>query len=179
MHIVVLIISFFFKSAFASQAIHGDWIKGRKYDHRYVSSYEISTVSKPLKNFPWVEEDCHDDGDRFANWAKTISYQINYSGTISLEFLGMGLELGGQRSQMVELSFERWVHATRGVMARHALFEEYENWQGRTRIEYRYPDGTQTLGTRTYPFSVTKINYGLRVQRKIIHLCDDLRRSGD
>lgn len=172
MHMVLILLSLFSLRAIASHQTYGEWIEGRKSDYRYVTTYEVSKVSKPLKSFPWIEEDCHDDGDRFANWAKTISYEMIYSGNISFELLGLGLELGGERGQTIEFSFERWIHATKGIKARHTLVEEYENWVGTTKVEFKYPDGTQVFGNKTYPFSISKVNYGLRVERKIIQLCE-------
>jgi hypothetical protein len=169
---VFLMTLLFSSSAFSSQKIFGDWIETRRYDYRYVSTYEVSAVSQPLKIFPWIEEDCHDDGDRFANWVKTIRYQMTYSGIISFKLLGVGLELGGESAREIEFVFERWIHATKGIKARHTLFEEYENWVGTSKVEFRYPDGTQEFENRTYPFTIKKVNYGLRVERKIIQLCD-------
>lgn len=174
MPMLTLLVSFIFSSAFASQVSYGDWIEGRRYDYRYITNYEVKKISRPLKNFPWIEEDCHDDGDRFSNWAKTISYEMVYSGSISFELLGMGLELGHERGQTVEFSFERWIHATKGIKARHTLFEEFENWTGSTSVEFRYPDGNHIMGKRTYPFSLEKVNYGLRVQREILEVCEIL-----
>lgn len=170
----MFLISFISSTAFASQTTHGEWIEGRRFDYRYITTYEVTTISRPLKNFPWIEEDCHDDGDRFANWAKTISYEMIYSGNISFELLGIGLDLGGERGQSIEFSFERWIHATRGIKARHTLLEEYENWVGVTTLEMRYPDGTQVLQKQSYPFSISKVNYGLRVKREIVQVCEDI-----
>jgi hypothetical protein len=171
-----LILAGLFSFAFvhASQTIEGEWIKGRKSDYRYLTTYEVIKVSRPLKNFPWIEEDCHDDGDRFANWAKTISYQVTYSGSISFELLGLGFELGGEKARTVEFTFERWIHATRGIKARHTLMEEYENWVGNTQVEFMSHQGEITRGLKTYPFSLSKVNYGLKVKRDILQECVDL-----
>lgn len=154
-----------------NQEVTGEWIEGRRYDYRYLTQYEVKKTLRPLKSFPWIEEDCHDDGDRFANWSKTISYDVTYSGSISFDFLGLGFEIGGDRGQSVEFAFERWVHATKGVRARHVLMEEFETWNGITSVEFRYEDGSIVKGSKTYPMKLEKLNYGLIVKREILEVC--------
>lgn len=157
--------------ASVAETITGDWVPGRRHDFRYVTEYEVQTIRRPFAGVPWIEEDCHDDGDRFANWSRTISYAITYSGGLSFELLGVGLDLGAERTRSVELAFERWIHATAGVRARHVLHEQFENWTGETRVEF-LRDGVVVPGKKTYPFRLTHLNYGLSVERQILELCD-------
>lgn len=159
-------------TVFASESVtYGDWIEGRQYDYRYVTTYNIDTIARPITQYPWIEEDCHDEGQRFANWSQSMSYEIVYNGKISFSYLGFGLELGGERSKVVEYTFQRWVVPTKGIRARHTLHEQFENWSGTTTVEYRYADGSVEKGEKTYPFNLTKMNYGLFVKRQILEVC--------
>lgn len=149
----------------------GDWVQGRRADYRYVTNYEVETIQKPFRGVPWIQEDCHDAGDRFANWSRTVAYEITYNGGLSFDLLGVGFELGASRSQSVELAFERWIHATDGIKARHVLHEEYENWIGETRVEFRNDNGETYFGSKVYPFRLNKMNYGLFVKRDVLEVC--------
>jgi hypothetical protein len=159
-------------SAFSKNIIEGEWIKKRKSEYRYVTTFDIIKVKRPLKNFPWIEEDCHDNGNRFANWSRNMSYDITYSGSVNFGLLGfLDIDLGAERSKTVEFNFQRWVTPTLGIKAKHVLHEEYEVWQGETRREYRDGDSTY-MGNKSYPFKLEKINYGISVVRNIESYCD-------
>lgn len=166
-------VQLFLALAVQAETITGEWIQGRRQDFRYITDYEVKKVQRPFQGVPWIEEDCHDDGDRFANWSKSISYAITYSGGVSFELLGVGLELGAERSRAVEIAFERWVHATRGIRARHVLYEQYETWEGTTRVEFMDEAGKITDGKNKYPFRLNRMNYGLFVKREILENCGD------
>jgi hypothetical protein len=167
-----LIPLFLISLSFASLRVEGEWISKRKHDLRYVTIYKVKTIKKPLNNFPWIEEDCHDNGARFANWSKSLSYEINYGGSLSFNLLGFAdIELGNERSKTIEFSFQRWITPTLGIKARHVLHEEYEVWEGETFVEYRYGELIEK-GNKTYPFRLEKINYGISVVRTIIEKCD-------
>ena len=168
-----IVISFLaISAAFASFKVEGEWISKRKYDYRFVTTYEVKQVKKPLNNFPWIEEDCHDNGARFANWSKSLSYEITYGGSLSFNLLGFAdIDLGKERSKTVEFSFQRWVTPTLGLRARHTLYEEYEIWEGTTRREYRYGNHIEQ-GKKTYSFRLEKINYGISVVRNVIAQCE-------
>jgi hypothetical protein len=173
MTILLILVSWMYQGVAQAEVVKGEWIEGHRYNYRYITEYSVEEVSQPLKNFPWIQEDCHDDGDRFANWAKTISYEITYSGRVSFDLLGLGFELGGERGKSIEFTFERWIHATKGIRARHILMEEFQNWVGVTRREYMYPDGHTKMGKRTYPIKIEKVNYGLYVKRDILEYCKE------
>lgn len=161
----------FVSQAFAQFRAEGEWINKRKHQYRYVTNYEIKNVKRPLKNFPWIEEDCHDQGSRFASWSKSMSYEIIYSGSVSFDLLGfLDIELGNERSKTVEFTFQRWVTPTEGIRARHVLHEEFEVWEGETYIEYRNGD-TIEIGLKTYPFKLEKVNYGISVERINVTSC--------
>lgn len=170
--------SFFFLillsgSAIAAEHIQtGEWIRARRYDYRYKTVYDIESVSRPLQHHPWIQEDCHDDGDRFANWEKSISYEVTYSGDISFDLLGFSFGFGRDRSESVSVSFQRWVHATKGLRARHTLMENFQVWKGVTIVEYRYADGSIVEGDREYDFKLGPLNLGLSVEREILEVCE-------
>ena len=161
---LILMIMIIFSQAFAQIRVEGEWFKKRKYQYRYVTEYEVKTIKRPLKNFPWIEEDCHDQGSRFASWSKSMSYDIVYSGSVNFKLLGLDIELGNERSKTVEFTFQRWVTPTEGIKARHILYEEFEVWEGKTYKEYQYGDVTE-LSEKTYPFKLERINYGISVER--------------
>lgn len=172
MYMFGLALLFVASPVFSKNVIEGDWIKTRRSEYRYVTTYEVKKVKKPLKNYPWIEEDCHDNGNRFANWSKSMSYDITYSGAVNFNLLGFfDLDLGTERSKTVEFNFQRWVTPTLGIKAKHVLHEEYEVWHGETRREYRVGDSTY-MDDRAYPFKLEKINYGISVVRNIESYCE-------
>lgn len=170
--LTLIIMTILSLNSFASFKAEGEWIKKRKYDYRYVTEYDVITIKRPLKNFPWIEEDCHDQGNRFANWSKSMSYEIIYSGSVNFKLLGiLDIDLGNERSRTVEFNFQRWITPTEGIKARHILHEEFEVWEGKTFIEYRYGDSIE-VGEKFYPFKLEKINYGISVERVNVRSCE-------
>lgn len=169
--IISLFPLFFSLSSFAAETVEGPWIRSRTYDYRYVTTYEINVVKKALKHYPWIEEDCHDQGSRFASWSQSISYEVSYGGSVGFSLLGiLEVELGADRSRTHEFTFQRWVTPTLGVKARHILHEEYEVWTGSTIKEYKF--GTLIeKAERSTAFNLEKVNYGLSVVRKITGEC--------
>ena len=174
MHLLIFIVFNF--QAFAQVRVEGEWISKRKYDYRYVTEYEVKTIKRPLKNFPWIEEDCHDQGNRFANWSKSMSYEIVYSGSLNFNLLGIfDIDLGNERSKTIEFNFQRWITPSEGIKARHILHEEFEVWEGKTNIEYRYGNLIE-VGKKTYPFKLEKANYGIFVERvNVVECATDAR----
>ena len=171
--IITAMIALYSINSFSEETVIGPWIKGKRYDYRYVTHYNIERVKRPMRNLPWIEEDCHDSGNRFANWSKTISYSLSYRGGLNFSLLGfLEIDLGAERSKTIDFTFQRWVTPTDGIRARHRLFEEFENWKGETQIEYRYPDQLIERGEKTYPFSLSNASYGISVEREIIQVCD-------
>jgi hypothetical protein len=149
----------------------GPWIHSRKSTYRYVTEYEVKKIRKPLWGYPWIEEDCHDTGNRFANWAQTITYEVSYGGGLNFSLLGFfEVDLGGERSRSIEYTFQRWVTPTEGIRARHRLMENYETWEGTTYLEIQTPHGTQRTD-RTFPFFLDRLNYGISVEREILEVC--------
>jgi hypothetical protein len=170
---IYLLLFVFSSSGFASEIVEGPWIKGRKNDYRYVTQYEKINIKRPLNDFPWIEEDCHDNGNRFANWSKGHSYEITYNGALSFSLLGFfDVELGTERTKTIEFTFQRWVTPTLGIRARHVLHEEYEIWEGETRVEFRR-DNSSFYGEKVYPFRLDKMNYGISVVRTNVEFCED------
>lgn len=175
---VLAFLTLFSSFVFALERVEGPWIKGRRSEYRYVTIYGIKDVKRPLKNFPWIEEDCHDNGNRFANWSKSHSYEITYSGALSFSLLGfLDVELGNERTKTVEFTFQRWVTPTLGIKARHVLHEEYEVWEGETLVEYRSGDNSY-VADKTYPFRLDKMNYGISVERTNVQYCEELSGLG-
>lgn len=167
-----LLASIFTVSSFASVIRTGDWIEGRRQDYRYVTTYETQKTIRPFQGFPQIEQDCHDEGQRFASWAKSVSYEITYSGGLNFSFLGFAeLDLGADRSKTVEFTFQRWVIPTKGLRARHTLMEDFEVWSGITEVEFRDADGMIKKGSKTYPFKLDRMNYGISVHREILEIC--------
>ena len=157
----------------AGERVEGEWIKSRKSEYRYVTTYEVRRVKRPLNNFPWIQEDCHDSGNRFAGWSQTLSYEVIYSGSLNFNLLGfLDVDLGREKSKSVEFTFQRWITPTLGVRARHVLNEEFENWVGETKVEFRHEDKT-TWGKKTYAFSLNKMNYGISVSREDVEFCEE------
>lgn len=149
----------------------GPWNQGRRSTYRYVTEYTVKKVKVPLVDFPWIEEDCHDTGNRFANWVKSISYEIRYGGALNFSLLGfLEIDLGGDRSRTVEFTFQRWVTPTEGLRARHRLMENYEIWEGLTYIETQTAKGIQR-SSEPYPFLLEKANYGISVDREVLEIC--------
>ncbi len=172
----ILIILSFIMTSFAAKATEvrtGEWIQRKNYEYRYVTTYEIEKISRPMSGFPWIEEDCHDEGQRFANWAKSISYEISYGGSVKFSLLGfMEIDLGADRSKTVELTFQRWVVPTKGIRARHRLMEEFQNFEGTTKKEKRYyQDGRVELSKNSRPFKLSKVHYGISVEREVLEIC--------
>jgi hypothetical protein len=167
--LMILLLSF---ASIAEEKVYGEWIAKRKYDYRYVTTYKVKKVKKPLKDFPWIEEDCHDSGNRFANWSKSLSYDITYTGSVAFNLLGfLDIDLGGERSKTIEFTFQRWVTPELGIKARHILHEEFEIWEGFTQVEYRYGELIEPAETRT-PFRLDNVNYGIFVKREILQRCE-------
>jgi hypothetical protein len=160
-------------SAFAGFRVEGEWIKTRKNEYRYVTNYEVKRVKRPLNNFPWIEEDCHDTGNRFASWSKTLTYELTYNGTLNFNLLGFfDVDLGKEKSKSIEFTFQRWVTPTLGIRARHVLHEEFEIWDGVTEVEFRHGNDV-VVGEKSYPFRLNKMNYGISVERENVEICDD------
>ena len=145
-----------------------------KKHYRYLTSYNVYEKVRPYGNFPYIEEDCHNESDRFFNWTETISYTITYSGQIGFELLGIDLELGGERSKQVEFGFEKWVQATKGIRARHYLMARSEDWIGIVnRAEYDKTSKEWKLDTKSSKFKLTDQNMGLFVKREIVEICSN------
>lgn len=170
----LLVLMIFPLQSFALETKEGEWIAGRKYDYRYITNYEVKNVSRPLSGFPWIEEDCHDEGGRFAHWSKSLSYEITYGGQLKFSLLGfVEIDFGAERSKAIQLTFQRWVTPTRGIRARHILTEEYQNWVGETQVEKRYTDGRTEMSNNKYPFKLSKMNYGISVEREVLEVCEN------
>jgi hypothetical protein len=169
---IAIIFIVFSGSSAGAEEIIGEWQERWGQQFRYHSFASYRKVSRPLKNFPWIQEDCHDEGDRFANWNKTLKYSINYQGKVGFSFLGLGLELGSEVGRSLEFGLERWIHATRGMRARHILYEEYEVMEGYSQKEILKKDGSLLLQEKKHPFRVTHLNYGIYVKREILEMCD-------
>jgi hypothetical protein len=145
-----------------------------KKQYRYLTSYNVIENIRPYGNFPYIEEDCHDESDRFFNWFETVSYSITYSGQIGFELLGFDLELSGERSKQVEFGFEKWVQATKGIRARHYLMARSEDWVGIVKkAEYDKETKKWIITKKSSDFRLTDLNMGLFVERKIIEVCDN------
>lgn len=161
-------------SAFATtETKYGEWVEGRRYDYRYITTFDTKRISHPMAGFPWIEQDCHDEGNRFANWSKNISYQVTYGGGLKFALLGfMEIDLTHDRSKTYEFTFQRWVVPTKGIKARNTLMEEYDVLEGETRVEYRYSDNDTEMGEEVYPFKLSKTNYGISVKREVLEVCE-------
>ena len=159
-------------SAWSMTTVTGPWIEGRRDTYRYVTTYEVTKIKRALTDFPWIEEDCHDQGNRFANWSKSLSYEISYEGRVNFNLLGfVGIEFGGARSRTIEITFQRWVTPTLGIRARHILHEEFEIWNGQTRKEYQVGERIE-ISENVTDFRLNKINYGVSVEREVLEVCE-------
>jgi hypothetical protein len=164
---------FFFVTNSYAEMIEGPWIKRGRKEFRYVTLYKVKKVRAPFPGVPWIEEDCHDQGTRFASWSKKHSYEITYSGSVDFSLLGfMDLGFGAEKSRSVEITFQRWVTPELGVKARHVLFEEYEIWEGKTFKE-KLIDSEIIRDEDSYAFKLDKMNYGISVSRTVIEKCNN------
>lgn len=176
--ILFLILSLPFHS-FAQDKVQGPWLRSRSgNEFRYISTYTTTTVDRAVKGFPWFQEDCHDnaDGD-WTQWNQMITYSVNYTGGIGFDLLGFSLEFGRDVGKSHTIGFNRWISASGGITARHALHEVYDVVEGITRMEVKYKNGTIALSDWQEPFKVTHKNYGLRVERTIMEVCDPEKLS--
>jgi hypothetical protein len=156
-----------------AEIVEGPWIKKGNRQIRYVTEYEVQKIKTPFVGMPWIEEDCHDQGTRFANWSKKHSYEMTYSGSIDFSLLGfIDLGFGADRSRSVEITFQRWITPELGIKARHILHEEYERWNGITYKEIKDKTGEIRV-TDSSDFSVDKINYGISVVRIVLARCEN------
>ena len=174
MRILFLISLFISYELMASELVQtGPWLRSRRSDYRYVTTYKIHKIKRPLTSFPWIEEDCHDVGNRFANWSKSMAYEIVYSGNVSFNLLGfLDLEFGKEKAKTIEFTFQRWVTPTLGLNARHILHEEFEIWEGETLKEYQSGSDLITKNKPT-SFRLEKMNYGISVVREVLEVCPE------
>lgn len=159
----------------AEEKVSGPWMRARwsNQEFRYVTTYSTYSVDKALKGFPWFQEECHDNGETdWSQWNQAVTHSVNYNGTVGFELLGFSLEFGRDVGRSHTIGFNRWISAVGGIRARHTLHEVYDVMKGVTRKEIKYADGTiRQMGTEK-PFEITGLNYGLRVNRTILEVCE-------
>ncbi len=109
----------------------------KTFIRKYVTLYNVRSNESIIDGIPWVQEDCHDESDRFAVWAisRTITRAVDSS--LSFEVLGLELSFGGEVSKEISLSFERWIQASANIQAIHRPKLAYKEWIGKT-YEVRY-----------------------------------------
>lgn len=155
--------------------IIGPTFEKRKYYYRYVTYYNTESVSEYL-DVPWVEELCHDDGDRFFNWNRSFNYRRSYEAGLSFSVLGIGVESGFQTSQSVTMGYQRWIHAEKGVKARHFLKKISQIKSGliQKQIKYKKTGKTQFSTSSKFPkdFYLDNQSPGLVVERQILEICE-------
>lgn len=141
--------------------------------YRYHTHYNIKIKEESVPGMPWVEEDCHDESDRFFNWAKSVVFSKQYSGSVGFSLLGFDLSVGADIGHETEISFERWIQATRGLRARHQLIKRFEVWEGVTYRETFWDNGEVTMSKQPTPFKLSYVNPGLVVKREILERCEE------
>lgn len=144
----------------------------RAESYRYHTHYNIKIKEDSIPGMPYVEEDCHDESDRFFNWSKSVTFSMQYSGSVGFSLLGFEVGLGADIGKETQVSFERWVQATQGVKARHVLKKRYEVWEGVTYRETFWDNGTVTMSAEPKPFKLSYVNPGLIVKREILESCE-------
>lgn len=172
-----LAIPFLSHADYSQEKISGPWLQGRwGKKFRYVTTYSTTTVDQAVKGFPWFKEECHDDGDTdWSQWNQMITYEVAYSGSIGFDLLGFSLEFGRDVGRSHSVGFNRWISATAGISAKHTLHEVYDVMKGGTRMEVMYKDGTIVDQGWERPFEISHLNYGLRVKRDILEVCEEGR----
>lgn len=140
---------------------------------RYHTHYNIKIKEDDIPGMPWVEEDCHDDSNRFFNWSKSVTFSMQYSGSVGFSLLGFEVGLGADIGKETQVSFERWVQASRGIRARHVLKKRYEVWEGVTYKETFWDNGSVTMSPEGEPFLLSYVNPGLIVKREVLERCDE------
>lgn len=157
------------------EVIVGPTLESRKYYYRYITYFNTDTVEEYL-DVPWVEENCHDDGDRFFNWNRSFNYRRSYEGGIGFDLLGISFETGFQTSSSVTMGYQRWVHAQKGIHARHSLKKISQEKVGVIHKQIKYKKfGNVIFSTnRKFPklFLLDNQNAGLTVEREIISECE-------
>ncbi len=143
-----------------------------KYDfYRLVTHYNIIRKEEKISHFPIIYEECYDYGDRFANISRDIRIEGRLSASFKLFELGVSTEfVQGQTFQV-----GRSIRATKGIEARHITYLYYENWIGKTYVQYFDIDKkTKKWQVATTPtFILSKVNPTLRVKREIINQCEE------
>lgn len=154
----------------------GPQVKAKRFSkaesYRYHTHYNIKIKEETIQGMPYIEEDCHDESDRFFNWTKNVTFSMQYSGNVGFSLLGFEIGLGADIGKETELGFERWVQATRGIKARHVLKKRYEVWEGVTYKETFWDNGKVTMSSEPQPFKLSYVNPGLVVKREIIESCE-------
>lgn len=158
---------------------YGEPYRGRSWRYRYlnrvVTVYNIEEREERLKDAPSFHENCHDLGDRFANWQYSKTFSRSISTGVDFELLGFGLSVGGDLSQDFEVSFQRWVIATEGIEAIHTPFMRYQVYKGESFIQ------TINLTTGEFyasplerdNFFVTHVDPFIIVKRKVLQKCEN------
>lgn len=149
---------------------------GRYDQYQYVTYYNVTSYKRVLPQAPAIKENCHEEGDRFANWAMQTTISRNFSLSASAELLGLiGLGAGLDFTREVSFSFERWAHAQRGVEAIHRVYINGETYIGKTYLKL-INTSTGEEKVISHPFKSEKFkledqNLLITVEREITGEC--------
>ncbi len=142
---------------------------------RYITFYNEIIEESPVPGFPWFEEECFDESNRFANWSTALSFQTNISAQTSLKILGfdIGIEISKNREKTIE--FQRWIQSSSGIAARHTLYQRSVHLKGESIKQfYNSKNGDFYFSKRRKHRGVFKVqnkSFGLFVRRDILQQC--------
>jgi hypothetical protein len=143
---------------------------------RYVTFYNVEENEGVAPEYPYIEENCYNDTNRFANWSGSLNYSISYAGSVSFSFVGIELGIAAATTREQQIGFEFWMHAHDGIHARHTLYKRSKTYKG-----YSYRQFYNTKSGEVYyskkkrhkkEFYLDNQQLGLFVKREILGPCN-------
>ena len=151
----------------------GEVYKTRNHLNRAITLYNTRQVQERLHNAPSIQEECHEHGDRFANWSYSRTIERTINAGLGFGLLGIDFATEGSLAKSFDFTVERWVIATLDVRAVHTPYMQYKVHEGVTYIQQ-----VNTKNNKTYNKKIKKdkfymdyIEPKIYVERKILGDC--------
>lgn len=153
------------------------------YDYwRYVTVYNVDTVSERVAYLPYYQEECHDASWAMAEWGESRSLKVSLSSTVGADALGLKASVTMSIEAGVTFSTSRRIQAVKGIKALHYPYKMSDEWKGVTYIQTYSKDGNRygylsKLGgfdrLKEYPheFHLDNQNVGFKIKRKVLEKC--------
>lgn len=152
--------------------------------YRYITLYNSARTPEFLMtNFPSVQEECYDEGWRFAEWSQDVNFEITYTGTVGAEYLGLSASIQMSIKKGVNYRTSRSLRGTLGLEAIHLPYGSTEDWTGITYIQY-YDSSSGDWGFQgktllndtnltsyPFPFYINNQNFIFKVKRTGVRIC--------